>query len=137
VTEFETTDIKGVVCRFQYSFENGYDDSEIIFKIYAIPFNEMRWFSYKVKVIHQGLVKNENWSHNNNLEFSKKGIPEKIIQIASSELNCDVMSSPRTFRHGNFCSPPSQKAWERLVAQNENAILDIENDCFIYKNKLK
>ena len=137
MTEFETTDINGVVCRFQYSFENGNDDGEIIFKIYTIPYNEMRWFSYKVKIINQSLVKNENWSHNNNLEFSKKGIPEKIIQIASSELNCDVMSSPITFNLGNFLSPPSRKAWERLINQRENAFLDSKNDCFIYERILK
>lgn len=109
----------------------------MLFKVFSIPLNEMRWFSYRVRIINDTLIKSEHLSINENSEFAKKGIPEKIIQIASSELNRDIQSSSITFKNGNYLTPPSKKAWERLVAQCENAFLDSKNDCFIYKRILK
>jgi len=133
MTEFETVDINGNTCQFQYLKEINDLDNEVTFRVYSIPINEMKWFSYRVKVINENLVKSELLSINNNTEFSKKGIPEKIIEIASSELNSNIQSSPISFQNGNYLTEPSRKAWERLVARNENAVLDSENDCFIYK----
>jgi hypothetical protein len=133
MTEFETVDIDDNICQFQYVKEINDLDNEVTFKVYSIPINEIRWFSYRVKIINENLVKSEHLSINNHTEFSKKGIPEKIIEIASSELNRDIYSSPISFNEGDFLTPQSKKVWERLVAQNENAVLDSENDCFIYK----
>lgn len=133
MTEFETLDIKGDSCQFQYVKEINDLDDEVTFKVFSIPLNEMRWFSYRVKIINEKTVKSEHLSINGNNEFAKKGIPERIIEIASSEINSDIYSSPISFQNGNYLTEPSRKAWERLVAQNENAVLDTENDCFIYK----
>jgi hypothetical protein len=133
MTEFETLDIKGDTCQFQYVKEINDLDDEVTFKVFSIPSNEMSWFSYRVKIINENTVKSEHLSINGNNEFSKKGIPERIIEIASSELNSDIYSSPISFQNGNYLTEPSRKAWERLVAQNENAVLDSENDCFIFK----
>lgn len=133
MTEFSTTDIDENICHYQYLFETIEYSNEILFKVFSLPLDEMRWFSYRVKIINNTLVKSEHLSINGNTEFSKKGIPEKIIQIASSELNRNIQSSPITFQNGNYLTPPSRKAWERLVVQCKNAYLDIENDCFIYK----
>ncbi len=133
MTPFETIDIDGNIRQYQYSFEHIEYSDDILFKVFSIPSDEMRWFSYKVRVLNSNLAKGELLSINGNTEFSKKGIPEKIIQIASFELNSDIQSSPITFQDGNYLTPPSRKAWERLVAQSENAFLDSENDCFIYK----
>ncbi|PIY12264.1 MAG: hypothetical protein COZ18_02455 [Flexibacter sp. CG_4_10_14_3_um_filter_32_15] len=133
MTEFETVDIDDNICQFQYVKELNDLDNEVTFKVYSIPLNEMRWFSYRVKIINEDLIKSEHLSINYNTEFSKKGIPEKIIEIASSELNSNIQSSPISFQNGNYLTEPSRKAWERLVARNENAVLDSENDCFIYK----
>jgi len=133
MTEFETVDIDGVICKFQYKIEISDDKEKIHFKVYSIPENEMSWFTYTVKIKDKGLVKSENMTFNSNKEFLKKGIPEKIIQIASKDLESSIISSPLNPKNGNFLIENSYKVWERLVEQDENAVLDSENDCFIYK----
>ena len=136
MTEFLTSDIDGNICQFQYSIEIKETDNEVVFKVHSIPQNEMRWFSYRLKIINNTLAKSEHFSNFENSEFAKKGIPEKIIQIASLELNRDIQSSPITFSAGNYLIPSSRKAWERLVLQSKSASLDIENDCFFYRRIL-
>ena len=136
--EISTVDIDGHFSRFQYSQKTvELSDDEVIFKVYSIPQDEIRWFSYKVKTLNETLAKSEHLSINGNIEFAKKGIPERIIQIASSELNRDIQSSPISYQEGNYLTPASKKAWERLVIQSNNATLDIENDCFIYNRITK
>lgn len=133
MNEFSTVDINGNICCFQYSQEVvELSDDEVLFKVYSIPKDEIRWFSYKAKILNENLAKSEHLSINGNVEFAKKGIPEAIIQIASSELNRNIQSSPITYHERNYLTPASKKAWERLVNQNTNANLDIANDCFIY-----
>ena len=95
--------------------------------------DEIRWFSYKVLVVNSNLAKGELLSINGNTEFSKKGIPEKIIKITSFELNSDIQSSSITFQYGNYLTPQSRKALARLEVQIESAYLDTVNDYFIYK----
>ncbi len=129
--EFETTDISGEICRFQYIIENS-NDGKILFKIYSIPKNEMRWFTHTFIFLNQTL-KSENMSNNGYSEFSKKGIPEKIIEIASSEFNSDVISSPITPQPGNFLVDTSFKVWQRLVLQNKNSHQDNFKDRFMFK----
>lgn len=82
------------------------DSSDIFLNSFL---DEMLWFSYKVRILKNNLAKNKHLSINNNLEFAKKGIPEKIIQIASSELNRDIQSSSITFQVGNYLTPPFEK----------------------------
>jgi hypothetical protein len=137
MTIFETFDIDGEIRQYQYSFEHIEYSDDVLFKVFSIPLDEIRWFSYRVKIINSTLAKSEQFSNFGNSEFAKKGIPEKIIQIASSELNRDIKSSPITFQDGNYLTPPSRKAWERLVLQCENAYLDTVKDCFIYKRILE
>ena len=43
----------------------------------------MKWYSHTFIFINQTL-KSENMNNNGYAEFSKKGIPEKIIEIASA-----------------------------------------------------
>lgn len=131
--QFDTIDICGNICQYQYSFEFLEYSDNVLFKVFSIPMVEMKWFSYRVRILNNKLAKSEHLSTNCNLEFSKKGIPEKIIQIASFELKRDIQSSLINFQNGNYLTPPSRKAWERLVEQCENAYLDTENDCFYYK----
>jgi hypothetical protein len=135
--KFSTIDINGNSHTFQYLTDFNDLDDEVTFRVFSIPANEMRFFSYRVKIINNNIAKGEQFSNFGNSEFIKKGIPEKIIQIASSELNRDIKSSLITFQEGNYLTPPSRKAWERLVAESENAFLDSENDCFIYKRVFK
>jgi hypothetical protein len=92
----------------------------------------MRWFTHTFIFLNQTL-KSENMSNNGYSEFSKKGIPEKIIEIASSEFNSDVISSPITPQPGNFLVDTSFKVWQRLVLQNKNSHRDNFKDRFMFK----
>jgi len=128
--EFETIDIEGEICNFQYISETSDDGEYVFFKIYSIPKDEMRWFTYKVQLVNNTLAKSENMTCNGNGEFLKKGIPEKIIPIASIYLNRSIISSPLNSELGNFLIDNSVKVWDRLVAQNQNAVRQENN--FIY-----
>lgn len=131
--EFETIDINGIECRFQYIMEMSNDNEYAFFKVYEIPKNEMKWFTYKVELQNEDLAKSENMTCNTNQEFLKKGIPEKIIPIASRDLNRSIISSPFIPEDGNFLIGASLRAWQRLVQQNENAIREKNN--FIYNRE--
>lgn len=132
---FETRDINNNFCKFQYSFE--YDKiiepTEITFSVFSIPENFNRYFSYEFKIINHKLAKGYMMTNNNNEEFAKKGIPEKIIEIASLILKRDIISSPIKPKAGNYLVVPSYKAWLRLTIQSNNAYLDKNRDCFVLK----
>ncbi len=125
MVQFETIDRDNNVCQFQYSFE--YDElnkMNVEFSVFSIPKNSLRWFSYTFKIIDNNIAKGEMMTKNGCEEFGGKGIPEKIIEIASLILKRKIISSPTIFEAGNFLIGPSKKAWERLVKNNENASLN-------------
>jgi hypothetical protein len=64
-------------------------------------------------------------------EFSKKGIPERIIKKAAEQLERNIISSPTIAQAGDYLVGPSYSAWQRLSEQNELANLDEENHRFI------
>ncbi len=135
MVEFDTIDINGTINKFQYSFEKGdeiLNPNDVTFKVYSIPKNELRWFSYRFQIIDNDIAKGEMMDINSNVEFSKKGIPEKIIEIASKILQKNIISSPISFSSGNYLVPPAKKAWERLVNINPNAFYSQEQDCFVF-----
>jgi len=136
MVEFSTVDIDGEICLFQYSNETNELSDEVTFKVYSIPLNRLLWFSYRVKILDVTLAKSEQLTINGNTEFAKKGIPEKIIQIDSHELKTHIKSSSISFQQGDYLIPSACKAWKRLVIQSENAVLDLENNCFFYKRIL-
>ena len=86
--QFETIDIDNNVCKFQYSMEYGdeLNSDKVYFKVFSIPEKQERWFSYTFKIIGNDVAKSETMTNNDCIEFAKKGIPEKIIEIASSVL---------------------------------------------------
>ncbi len=130
--EFETIDIDNNHCQFQYEIEYGdelYPD-KVYFKVFSIPQDPMRWFSYTFSILDNNTAKGEMMTNNGYDEFAKKGIPEKIIEIASTELKRTIISSPTTPQAGDYLVRPSFKAWERLTANNENEILNETNSRF-------
>jgi len=134
MVEFNTIDINGTINKFQYSFEKGdeLNPDKVIFKVYSIPYDELKWFSYRLKIIDDTFAKSELLDNNGNEEFKRKGIPEKIIEIASKTLQRNIISSPITFNPGNYLVPPARKAWERLVKHNSNVFYSKEQDCFVF-----
>ncbi len=130
--EFSTIDINGNTQRFQYLIEFSELDNEVTFRVFTIPANEMCWFSYRLKLLSKVLAKSEHMSNNNCPEFAKMGIPERIIEIASKELNMDIQSSPINPQSGNFLISASKKAWERLILKSKNAHFDAESGCFYF-----
>jgi hypothetical protein len=132
MTEFSTIDIYGNPQTFQYVMDFNKLDNEVSFRVFSIPANEMRWFSYRLKLLSKAIAKSEHISNNNCPEFSKMGIPERIIEIASQELNMDILSSPINPQSGNFLIPASKKAWERLILKNKNAHFDADQGCFYF-----
>lgn len=137
--EMETIDLHNNNCHFQYFVELGDElrPDEITFKVYSIPKEELRWFSYKLKIIDNNIAKSEMMNNNSNFEFSKKGIPEKIIEIAADHLERSVISSPINPKMGDFLVPQAIKAWERLIKQNNKVRKDEENGCYILEYNKK
>lgn len=131
--ELITIDIDGNECRFQYLVECGdiLSPNEVIFKVFSIPEDPMRWFSYRLIIIDNQTAKGEMMSNNSCIEFSKKGIPEKIIEKAAEKLERDIISSPTNPQAGDYLVGPSYSAWLRLAKQNDFAYLDEENHRFI------
>lgn len=131
---FETKDVNNKQCSFQYIVEYGDElhPNEITFKVYSIPVDELKWFTYKLKIIDDTFAKNELLDNNGNEAFKRKGIPEKIIEIASKTLQRNIISSPITFNPGNYLAPPARKVWERLVKYNSNAFYSKEQECFVF-----
>jgi hypothetical protein len=132
MTKFSTIDINGNSQTFQYLIDFNKLDNEVTFRVFSIPADEMRWFSYRLKILSKTIAKSEHISNNNCLEFSKMGIPERIIEIASQELNMDIQSSPINPQSGNFLISASKKAWERLILKNKNAYFNTEQGCYYY-----
>jgi hypothetical protein len=130
--EFSTIDIFGNPQIFQYLFDYNELDNEVTFKVFSIPVNEMCWFSYRLKLLNKVIAKSEHMSNNNCPEFAKMGIPERIIEIASQELNMDIQSSPINPQSGNFLIPASKKAWERLILKNKNGHFDAKQGCYYF-----
>jgi hypothetical protein len=137
MTEFSTIDIKGNPQTFQYLIDFNELDNEVTFRVFSIPANEMRWFSYRLKLLSKVIAKSEHMSNNNCLEFAKMGIPESIIEIASLDLNTDIQSSPINPQSGSFLIPASKKVWERLILKNKNAHFDAEQGCFYFTKREK
>jgi len=137
MTEFQTTDIEGNQCNYQYIIEEGdiLREGEITFKVYEIPKNEYEWFSYKFKKLDDALLKGEVMTVNGNSQFRQKGIPEKIIEIAQEKFKVNIISSPIISEDGDFLVDSSKKAWERLCRTNSSAELDKENGYYILRNK--
>lgn len=135
---FSTIDANNVERNFQYAFEYGDElrPDMVYFKVYSEPHDPYRYFSYNLKIVNEQTAKGEMMNTNSNSEFSKMGIPERIIEIASMELKKNIISSPITWKAGNYLVGPSKKAWERLVSKNPLAVLDNENDRFILKYEL-
>jgi hypothetical protein len=130
--QFETIDVDNNICQFQYSVE--YSDksnpSEVYFRVFSIPENPLRWFSYILKIIDHKIAKSEIMTINDNLEFAKKGIPEKMIEIASLLLKRKIISSPIIPKAGDFLIGSSTITWESLVKNNKNASLNEKRKCF-------
>lgn len=135
MTEFETVDIDKNACKFQYTFEEGDDlnPNKIFFKVFSIPEESMRWYSYTLTIIDEDFAKNEMMTNNGYTEFSKKGIPEKMIEIASDILQKSIISSPTipVAEGGDYLVESSYKVWERLMAVNDKVSLDEQNNHFI------
>jgi hypothetical protein len=110
--EFITNDIDGNECRFQFEVEYGdeLNEDEVTFKVFSIPPNLMRWFSYRLKLIDSNTAKGEMMTINSCVEFSKKGIPEKIIEKAAEVLERNIISSPTNGQAGNYLVGPSYSA---------------------------
>lgn len=135
MTQFETIDIDQNLCQFQYSVEYGdeLNPDKVYFRVFSIPENPIRWFSYTCKIINENVAKGEMLNSNLNIEFEKKGIPERIIEIASIFLKKTIISSPTIPQAGDYLVGSSRKAWERLVENNKNATLKEENNYFELK----
>ena len=131
--ELITIDLEGNECRFQYMIEHGDELSpdEVTFKVFSIPEDQMRWFSYRLKINDEHTAKSEMMTTNSCAEFAKKGIPERIIEKAAEQLERNIISSPTIAQAGDYLVGPSYKAWQRLSKQNELANLDEENHRFI------
>ena len=54
MTEFSTIDIYGNPQTFQYVMDFNKLDNEVSFRVFSIPANEMRWFSYRTVVAFLG-----------------------------------------------------------------------------------
>lgn len=131
--ELVTIDIEGNECRFQYMVEYGdvLNPNEVIFKVFSIPEDQMRWFSYRLIIIDNQTAKGEMMTSNSCVEFAKKGIPERIIEKAAERLERNIISSPTIPQVGDYLVGPSYSAWLRLTQQNDFANLDEENHRFI------
>jgi hypothetical protein len=130
--EFETIDMDNNLCRFQYKKEDGdtLNPDNVYFKVFSIPADPMRWFSYTFRIVDDHTAKGEMMTNHGYEEFAKKGIPEKIIEIAAAVLKRTIVSSPITPQAGNYLTNASYKAWKRLIAMNENALLNEAEDRF-------
>ncbi|GHN02083.1 hypothetical protein WSM22_35720 [Cytophagales bacterium WSM2-2] len=132
---FQTTDIGGNQCTFQYEVViDEFDSNEITFRVFSMKIDPMRWFSYRFKILNKTTAKGEMATCNDNSEFSRKGIPEKIIEIAAQHLNRSIISSPLNPVAGDYLVGPSVKMWERLVVQNGNACRTDEHFIFRHQN---
>lgn len=137
--ELTTIDLDGNECRFQYMVEYGdeLNPDEVTFKVFSIPEDTMRWFSYRLKIIDDQTAKGDMMTINSCLEFAKKGIPERIIEKAAEKLECNIISSPTVPQDGDYLVGPSYKAWLRLTEQNELAELEGGNHRFIMKYQVQ
>lgn len=132
MNKFRTIDINNNLCEFQYKVECDELNHELVhFRVFTIPEKQNRYFLYTFKIVDNYTAKGEMMTNNGLIEFSQKGIPEKIIEIASLMLKRNIISSPlNNPQAANYLIGPSRKAWERLVANNKNASFNASSDNF-------
>ena len=136
--QFETMGMDGEPHRFQYRTDSDYCEGhkEVTFFVYTIPENSNRFFEYTFIFKDKNTIKGKSVSHHSIPDFSKKGLPEKIIQIASDLFDCEVYSSP--FQNSNsddYLIEASKKAWERLLKLDPYGEKDEVNKRYVLKKK--
>lgn len=137
MTIFQTVGKDGMVYKFQYKIEpdRTAEGTSYTFSVYLIPPDDNISYQHTFKRISPTILHSSEMTNNGNPQFSKKGIPEKIIEIAADIYNCDIISSPLIPDEDKFLTPNSQKVWERLVCSNPNAKKDEGKGYFILEKK--
>lgn len=118
-----TVGIGGTTHKFQWQMnpDDRSNPGEFTFFVYEMTRNELKFYSHTFKVLRDGTYQSDAMNNNGHSAFEKKGIPEKILEVASGIFKKDIRSSNIVMRPGDFMINASQKAWDRLVSANAKA----------------
>jgi hypothetical protein len=135
MTTINCLDKNGIPHNFKYFYEVENDEGMDVWKFMVIPESEIYedFFFFSAKETVDNCLKVTMINNHNQIEYSAKGIPERIIQELRNLSNKVIISSSNNPLYksfdGEFRTPPADKFWNRLVTQGK-ASYDIETDTY-------
>ena len=137
IHEFECVDPFGNTNRFKYSKELSEDGDfeKVIYRVIPADTDTNDWFEFSVAKIDDTTGKVSSMNNNKVPELRGKGITEKLIELAASELGLHIISSSNKLSskklETEWRSIDASRVWDRLVQQNK-ANYDSELDVYSY-----
>ncbi len=118
-----------------FSEENEFE--KIIFRVIPADLMTEDWFELSVIKIDDTSGKISAMVNNTIPELSGKGVPDRLIEIAASQLNLKIISSsnkPSSKKlDTEWRTPDADNVWDRLVLQNK-ATYDPDLDIYTYRS---
>jgi hypothetical protein len=135
--EIACVDRNGVENVFKYSLNNSEENGNTkwVFKVMPYDLIAKDWFEFAVTIVDSKNGKITIMDNRKMSEYISKGIPDKLIEDASTVLKISISSSSNKPEYKNFDpewrTTDADKVWERLVFKNL-AYYDFERDTYYY-----
>lgn len=118
-------DKSGKANEFKYTIEFSDEDDfqKISYRVISADINTDDWFAFSLVRINDSTGKIYAMNNNNVPELTRKGIPEKLIEITTIQFNSTIISSSNNPKSKQLDTEwrtvAANKVWDRLVADNK------------------
>lgn len=128
----------GLETSFEYSMENATDEvgnEKWVFRVYEINVARTYWFEFSITRVDETTGKVTTMDNMRMPQFMARGIPDRMIEEASSVLELSIVSSSnhpdyKVFEN-EWRTPNATQVWERLANRNM-AAYDVSHDIFTF-----
>ncbi len=125
-----------VIFRYELAESEEHDKQKWIFRVLPENLQAADWFEFGITMINDNTGKITVMNNRGIEQYSAKGIPEKLIEVASEVLNIEISSSSNNPQRKTFDTewrtPAATKVWQRLVEQGR-AIYSQDDDTFLFQ----
>lgn len=125
----------GLEYTFRYSITESEEDGNLkwIFRVMPSDLNATDWYEFAITKVNPQLGKVTMMDNRNMQVYRGKGITEKLIEVASSELGIEICSSSNTEKtfSNEYRTSAADIIWNRLVNKGK-AVYDKPRDLYRY-----